>query len=334
MLKSRERDAALEQRLATHTHSYGYCAVGGVIDMRMCFAILSILLFSAELASAQVIQRRVAPATPATESRAVAAPDVVMAQTWERLPGCAWQISIASLDRIYAVACGADPRQLGSVTHWREGGWDPTPLIARRVAAAHGVRIRDVDFGQLNGVITVNPQANAQFARDGDAPGSLGIVLGQRFQDAGAGGGWVWGVQSAEGDHAGGLVLRTNKLNEPGLKPPEWHTFANLYAKRIGVGLTDGIAWAIGEDGRIYRQVNQGDGWDERPGCATAIANGGSDQVWVVGCDEPDAAGNRGIYQWNGTDWKRVGGYAKEIAVQSDGRVWVVQADGTIWRRR
>jgi len=103
--------------------------------------------------------------------------------------------------------------------------------------------------------------------------------------------------------------------------------------KRIAAGVSDAIAWAVGEDGKIYRQVNQGVAWIEQPGCATAIANGGKEQVWVIGCDEPDAEGNRGIYRWNGNTFLRVPGLAREIAVQSDGKPWVLAGDGGVWRR-
>jgi hypothetical protein len=112
----------------------------------------------------------------------------------------------------------------------------------------------------------------------------------------------------------------------------QWHAFGDLHAQRIAAGLSDAIAWVIGEDGRIYRQVNSGDGWIEKPGCGTAIANAGNDNVWVVGCDAPDVAGNRGVYQWDGSTWVKRPGSGVEIALQPDGKPWLLQADGSIWR--
>jgi hypothetical protein len=238
---------------------------------------------------------------------------------WERLPGCAKRISIASLTHIYVTGCGDGPDT--PVFHWNKDHWDPTGQSGAVVAAVYNL----AQGGPGSGIVPLNgPIATTQRA----------IAAGD-FQERAAGGGWIWGIEPPAGDHWGGKVLRTHCIpmtDDSG--ECAWQGFGDIYMKRISAGLTDAISWAVGEDGRIYRQVNQGVAWIEQPGCANAIANGGKEQVWVIGCDEPDADGNRGIYQWKGNAFVRVPGLAKEIAVQSDGKAWVLTGDGGIWRLR
>ena len=173
-----------------------------------------------------------------------------------------------------------------------------------------------------------------------------GVVGGNPYytelQEAASGGGWIWAIGAASGNHLGGTVRRSDGLPEANCDTEnggicsdhKWSVFGNLYAKRIAAGLSDAVAWIIGEDGKIYRQLNTGDGWIDKPGCATAIANAGNDNVWIIGCDATDASGNRNVYQWDGNDWVKRPGSGVEIALQADGKPWLVQADGGIWRHR
>jgi len=255
---------------------------------------------------------------PATSGAGVAQLAIAtMTGAWERLPDCAKRISIASATRIYVVGCGGAGDLL--IHRWVQDHWESTGLAGVSVAAVEGLPSWAGGALPTSGFLPVTAADTAR--PDG-------------FQEQATGGGWWWGIMSAAGQHSGGPVFRSNcrPSDAPGGCRPEG--FGGTLMSRIAAGLTDGIAWVIGEDGRIYRQVDAGSGWLDRPGCATSIANAGGDRVWVVGCEEPDADGNRPIYHWNGSDWTRMPGAAKEIAVEPDDRAWVLTADGGIWRRR
>jgi hypothetical protein len=238
---------------------------------------------------------------------------------WERLPGCARRISIASSTQIYVTGCAEGPDVL--IHHWNQDHWESTGVSGVSVAAVHNLS----QGGPGSGIAPLN----------GPMPITKLAITSGGLQERSAGGGWLWGILAPSGDHWGGKVVRTHCIpmtDDAG--ECAWQGFGDLYMKRIAAGVTDAIAWAVDENGKIYRQVNSGVAWIEQPGCATTIANGGKEQVWIIGCDEPDAEGNRGIYRWDGARFKRVPGVAKEIAVQSDGKPWVLTGDGGVWRLR
>lgn len=150
--------------------------------------------------------------------------------------------------------------------------------------------------------------------------------------------------------HGGGGVTVGHQLDLG------FHPFTGA-AVRITAGLTDAVAWVVNSQGRIFRQnyckgtdpdesviespfcKDIAPGWEEIPGCARTIANGGRNQVWIIGCDE-DRSGNASIYQYAGPAsgpiagprWTKRAGRAKEIAVDPFGRPWAVMANGTVWR--
>ncbi|MEO6382038.1 MAG: hypothetical protein ABIO35_08570, partial [Nitrobacter sp.] len=305
----------------------------------------------AEPAPAPPVQSLQRPAPPPREGLGVqqvgSNSPAVMIANWESMPGCGRRISIAALDQIWLIGCGPDPRKDIAIFRWNDGQWDLYPFAGRSIAAVSQLPKRKNKFGNLDsGVVHINSNYGAYFteARLGYSPDpgdNARYSLGP-FQDISSGGGWIWGVLPPEGNHAGGRIVRSDGM--PGTCSDldwGWCTeyswsapFGSLLAKRIAAGVTDATAWAIGEDGKIYRQVNQGEGWIEQGGCATAIANAGSDNVWVIGCDPPDANGNRGIYHRSNGSWERIPGYGVEIAVQADGVPWVLTNDGGVWRRR
>ena len=285
--------------------------------------------------------RRLSRAAPEASASSVVAGTnaLAMSTQWERMPGCAKRISIAALTEIWVIGCSADLDTL--IFHWQEGGWHMDGRTAHSIAAVSELPLKKNKFlGKVSGVITVSDYGSVVIDNH---------PLPVRFQEVATGGGWIWGVLRQVGDHLGGRVVRSDGLpqttdcSSAGIGIGEmgyctdysWSPpFGELFARRLGVGLTDGVAWAIGEDGRIYKQVMQGEGWVEKPGCAVAVANAGNDNVWVIGCDEPDSEGNRGIYRWNGDSWSGVPGRGIEIALQSDGTAWLLTADGGIWRHR
>ncbi|MBP7610518.1 MAG: hypothetical protein KA760_13540 [Steroidobacteraceae bacterium] len=271
---------------------------------------------------------------------AMASPGATMVAWYDRLPGCAKRISIASLTQIYVIGCSDT---LDTKTfHWQNNNWQPLDADAHAIAAVESLPLKRNKFNNLvSGLLAIPANGNARLV---NATGFRGGAAYSKIQEAASGGGWIWAINEASGNHLGGTIRRSDGVPEADCESHvgasdtgtctdyQWYAFGDLYAQRIAAGLSDAIAWVIGEDGRIYRQVNSGDGWIEKPGCGTAIANAGNDNVWVVGCDAPDAAGNRGVYQWDGSTWVKRPGSGVEIALQPDGKPWLLQADGSIWR--
>jgi hypothetical protein len=286
--------------------------------------------------------QRLPPPDRAGAGVAMGSPGATMAAWYERLPGCAKRISIASLTQIYVIGCSdaLDTRTF----HWQYDTWQPLAADAHAIAAVDGLPFKKNRFNNLlSGLLAIPANGNARFVNY--TGGYIGAGY-TKIQEAASGGGWIWAINEASGDHLGGTIRRSDGVPEAECVSTlgaadtgtcsdyKWYAFGDLYARRIAAGLSDATAWVIGEDGRIYRQVNTGDGWIEKPGCATAIANAGKDDVWVIGCDAADAAGNRSIYQWDGSTWVKRPGAGVEIALQPDGKPWLLQADGSIWRLR
>lgn len=294
---------------------------------------------------AQVIQRRGGGAAPAPATVARLTPAAEMVAAYERMPGCAKRISIASLTRIYVIGC-SDAVDVKTFL-WKFDAWQPLPADAHAIAAIESLPYKeDKSAGRVSGLLAIRGNGTASFADTvGNGFNSAGSYT--KLQEVASGGGWIWGINEAAGNHLGGTIRRSDGVPEGdcdkgglfvgdiGLCTDyKWNAFGELYARRIAAGLSDAIAWAIGEDGKIYRQVNSGVGWTEQPGCATSIANAGAENVWIIGCDGVDGAGNRGIYRWNAGTWLKQPGAGVEIALQPDGKAWVIQADGGIWRLR
>lgn len=115
-------------------------------------------------------------------------------------------------------------------------------------------------------------------------------------------------------------------------------------ALRIAVDRT-GRPWVTAADGTIWRRNSDNpsvSGWTGLPGCATDIGIGlvtdpfthaSQDVVWSIGCTANGAGGNI-VQKWDpGTSsWKPDAiGAGYRIAVDPDGRPWVIAMNGTIW---
>jgi hypothetical protein len=90
---------------------------------------------------------------------------------------------------------------------------------------------------------------------------------------------------------------------------PPGGTFASTpWTKMPGAGLviagnaTNNIPWVINTAGNIYKW--NGMNWDQKSGCATDIAVGEGDDVWVIGCTGAYANGravsDQNIYRFDG----------------------------------
>jgi hypothetical protein len=263
------------------------------------------------------------PAPQVDQRAAVASPDAAMITWYERMPGCAKRISIASLTRIYVIGCSSAADSM--VFLWMKDHFEPIGRSAASIAAYDNFR------QSRTGLPVPLPRvSDVYLISNADIANALAM------QEQSFGGGWQWAIESPSGNHWTGMVLRSQcfPVYENDEKECDLKLFGGAYMKRIAAGLTDGIAWAVAEDGKVYRQVNQGEGWLNRGGCATSIANAGGDNVWIIGCDPPDANGNRKILRWRKGAWQVTPGAGVEIALQPNGIPWVLTADGAIWRRK
>lgn len=78
----------------------------------------------------------------------------------------------------------------------------------------------------------------------------------------------------------------------------------------------------------VFAPVSSGLGWLRLPGAASAIGYGGS-KLFVIGTDpEP---GGHGIWRWDPGGWTHFPGGGERIAVDPQGRPWVVNAAKQVW---
>lgn len=129
----------------------------------------------------------------------------------------------------------------------------------------------------------------------------------------------------------------------------------------IAVG-PDGQPWTVDRSGAIFRK--SAIGWEAMPGAARDIGIGADGSVWIIGLGEREDGFD--LYRWTGRDWQSNdeiafdplpngsgatqvsrglawineddaspvnGRQAVRIAVESDGRPWVVDDRGDVHRR-
>ena len=125
---------------------------------------------------------------------------------------------------------------------------------------------------------------------------------------------WVTGVNTRRGGH-----------NIYGLDEYGWFRIDGA-GVRIDVD-PQGYPWIINDDDEIFSFTATG--WEKLPGKGKDIGIGADGSVWVIGADE--RTGGYGLYQYNGLDWDRVRGSARQVSV-GWGQPWVVNRDGEIYR--
>jgi hypothetical protein len=85
------------------------------------------------------------------------------------------------------------------------------------------------------------------------------------------------------------------------------------------------------QPGCVQSQAQEGR-WQTMPGKAYDLAIGAGGDVWAIGTVE-EGAGFR-IFRWMQTGWIQVEGEGEKIAVEPNGRAWVVNRKREIWRWR
>ena len=71
--------------------------------------------------------------------------------------------------------------------------------------------------------------------------------------------------------------------------------------------------------------------WTPLSGTGTDVGVGANGVLWVIGTD-PASAADKSIYQWDGSTFRQMSGAAVRIAVDPNGRAWVVNSGNAISR--
>lgn len=274
------------------------------------------------------------PPKPPPPATAVKSEALVAQQLWDVMPGCAKAIAAARAEQLYALGCVQADANGWVIQRWDAATrtWFPMhngsamqiaahpdgmPLVVRGDGRAYAWRTSELGF---MGFSTLDA---AWRPIDGDGTCWKGLAVDRsgvvrvECRNGGPGGFSLWRKSFGSGPTGAlpGAVLRVAAAEE-------W--------TRWSPGL-----WAISSGGAIWRAVSSsspaGLDWTQVPGCAVGIAAGGG-QVWVIGCDDPDASGDRSIWRWNGSDWDRIPGRANQLAVSPEGTVYAVTMAGAILR--
>lgn len=107
-----------------------------------------------------------------------------------------------------------------------------------------------------------------------------------------------------------------------------WWQVINGEAVRIAVD-KEGKPWVVNKSGYIYKGDGNG-GWSRLPDKAKDIGIGGDNQVYIIGYTNTTYGGY--IYKWNGSGWSRIHGEATRVAVDRDGKPWVVNTLGDTFK--
>ena len=110
-----------------------------------------------------------------------------------------------------------------------------------------------------------------------------------------------------------------SKNGQPTITRKNGTTFST---QRDGLSLED--KYAINH---IYPSL-----WTKLPGGATDIAISANGHKYITGASW---AGNGGhnVYKWNGSGWSQIGGQGVKLAVAPNGTPWLINAEGSIYRR-
>ena len=105
---------------------------------------------------------------------------------------------------------------------------------------------------------------------------------------------------------------------------------------------SSGVPWVTTTGNQIKRRncagvndCNSGDDWTV-VGNGTDIGIGGvPERIWAIGTTAQGGAGNFQVLRWNGSSFVAPmgGGFGTRVTVDLNGRPWVAQADGAVWRR-
>ena len=126
-------------------------------------------------------------------------------------------------------------------------------------------------------------------------------------------------------------IIGTNNLGTAGFQIYNWDGSSWIANWGSGVRISvdpTGIPWIVNATGEVWRHSNNdplSGSWILVPGTVSDIGIGGNGDVWAI-------AINGWVVKWNGYDWDTCNGVGVRIAVEEDGRPWVVDSTGAIYR--
>ena len=233
---------------------------------------------------------------------------------WEQMPGSAVDIAFGGNGDLWMTG-GIGFAGGYQVFRWEADNWVPVQAGAQRI----GVAPNGIPWIVLNNGLILrkdsDPTSTAWYpVPDAGAGGAIDIGMG------GPGNGEVWVVaeHTPGGDHA---AFRWNPAAS------SWDATGGYTGKAIDVA-PDGSAWMRLDDGRILAFHAGASDWTGMPGVDVVdVALGYDGSAWCV-------AGNGEVRRWNASSygWEKVSGEGKAISVAPDGSVYVVRADGSIWK--
>ncbi len=241
--------------------------------------------------------------------------------SWWKYRGCGKDVGVGGNGTVWLVGCGETTG--GFVLRRREKDQaDPS----WKAVSGGGVRIA----AGPDGIPWLINNEGKIYRGHADGSDWEGPLPGSGKDIAVGGDGTVWLVGSTE--TTGGFVLRRREKNQQDSSP--WQKISGG-GVRIAAG-PDGTPWLVNNEGKIYHGHKDGSGWgNPLPGCAKDIAVGANGAVWVVGCDQVN--GGWSLHHWIGVDsqrpWQRSEGGGTNISVAPDGRPWIVNDIGNIYKR-
>jgi hypothetical protein len=242
-------------------------------------------------------------------------PNLFYGVTWKPVTGCATDIGVDANGIAWVVGCSE-----GSIHRWniKMQNFDRMDGVAQRIAVEPGGRPWVVnDEGKIykrTGETDWKKSGGNHWEPVEGCAKDIGIDQS----------GEVWIIACTGGTGLGNFGLRHGKGDG------KW-TPVSGGGLRISAA-PDGTPWLVNGDGNIYRRSN--DQWgDPLPGCARDIAAYGRNSAWAVGCSKTGA--NYSIHRWDegNKKWILYDGVAAQIAVEPNGRPWIVTRNGAIWVR-
>lgn len=248
--------------------------------------------------------------------------------SWESLPGSARDIGVGADGTAWSIGAdtvyGSDDY---SIRKWNGSGWD----------AADGGGIR-VAVDPLGIPWIVNSAGQIYRRTVNDARTGFWATIPGSAKDIGIGSdGTVWAI----GTTAIGTDFTISKWDGS-----NWTELVDGGALRIAVGPT-GIPWIVNSAGQIYRRSTNSatsGSWFSLPGGAKDIGVGPENYAWIIGSTSI-GKGGYGIYLWDqrsevlgdtviAGQWLSLAGAGSQISVGPNGRPWIVDATGDIYRAR
>jgi hypothetical protein len=261
----------------------------------------------------------------------------VQYDTWEQLPGLATDISVGANGAVWIVGALIAGQDYGSIFKWNGSNW------TQEVSSGLGKRIAV----SPTGIPWVIGADNKVYKRTSASPTTAAswVSVGQAStcaQDLAVsadGSAWVIGCGSPNG---GIFKLVSGTWVEAS---------GGGLATRIALGAT-GIPWLVNSGAQLFRRSSSSHSsgaWGGLPGLGndisvTPLQANDNNYAWLIGSNAlPEGFS---IFAWNEqpsvnfgnpnpavkSDWYGVTGAATQVAAAPDGKPWIVQNNGHIFR--